>query len=194
MSSRGLARSRTSSLTPTGGPIQASRSTSWTSGTSRCRFAVAKAPRRRWQSSPARPRRATKPRPGPRCNGFFPRFDGADEYLLTVPRWNQACHGCSSTSSTRSANPAWCSIVIPRPAFTGLLAGKRAMVVYTSAVYYCGARLAFGTDFHRAYFNDWLRWAGIEHVSEVRLPTQPGDHRRRGWLRGRHGVRASAWH
>ena len=24
-------------------------------------------------------------------------------------------------------------------------------------------------DFHRAYFNDWLRWAGVEDVSEVRF-------------------------
>ena len=29
--------------------------------------------------------------------------------------------------------------------------------------------MAFGADFHRAYFNDWLRWAGIDEVSEVRF-------------------------
>ena len=38
-----------------------------------------------------------------------------------------------------------------------------------SAVYYEGAPLAFGQDFHRSYFNDWLRWAGIEHAGEVRF-------------------------
>jgi FMN-dependent NADH-azoreductase len=35
------------------------------------------------------------------------------------------------------------------------------VVVYTGAVYYDGAPLMFGADFHRSYFNDWLRWSGI---------------------------------
>jgi FMN-dependent NADH-azoreductase len=57
----------------------------------------------------------------------------------------------------------------PQTGYTGLLAGKRAVVVYTGAVYFEGAPLAFGADFHRAYFNDWLRWAGIDDVNEVRF-------------------------
>ena len=35
----------------------------------------------------------------------------------------------------------------PSTGYTGLLAGKRAVVVYTSAVYYEGAPLAFGATF-----------------------------------------------
>jgi FMN-dependent NADH-azoreductase len=57
----------------------------------------------------------------------------------------------------------------PEAGYTGLLGGKRAVVVYAGAVYYEGAPVEFGVDFHRAYFNDWLRWAGIDDVSEVRF-------------------------
>jgi FMN-dependent NADH-azoreductase len=57
----------------------------------------------------------------------------------------------------------------PVAGYTGLLSDKRAVVVYTGAVFYDGAPLAFGRDFHREYFNDWLRWAGVEDVSEIRF-------------------------
>jgi FMN-dependent NADH-azoreductase len=35
-------------------------------------------------------------------------------------------------------------------------------------VYSPGVPLAFGADFHATYFNDWLRFAGITDVTEVR--------------------------
>jgi hypothetical protein len=41
--------------------------------------------------------------------------------------------------------------------------------VYTSAVYWPGAPIEFGTDFHASYFNDWLRFAGVTDVSEIRF-------------------------
>jgi FMN-dependent NADH-azoreductase len=72
--------------------------------------------------------------------------------------------------------------------YNGLLVDKRAVVVYTAAVYHEGAPLNFGADFHRTYFNDWLRWAGIDEVSEVRF--QPNL--RPGGPCSREGIRASA--
>jgi FMN-dependent NADH-azoreductase len=57
----------------------------------------------------------------------------------------------------------------PEQGYSGLLRGKKAAVVYTSGVYGAGRGVEFGTDFHSTYFNDWLRFAGIEHVSEVRF-------------------------
>lgn len=57
----------------------------------------------------------------------------------------------------------------PVSGYRGLLTGKRAIVVYTGAVYFDGVPPAFGVDFHRPYFNDWLRWAGIENVTELRF-------------------------
>jgi FMN-dependent NADH-azoreductase len=100
---------------------------------------------------------------------IFDRFDAADEYLFTVPMWNHGVPWVLKHLIDTISQPGMVFGFDPETGYTGLLAGKRAVVVYTSAVYYEGASLAFGADFHRAYFNDWLRWAGISEVSEVRF-------------------------
>lgn len=100
---------------------------------------------------------------------LFARFDAADEYLFTVPMWNHSVPWVLKHLIDTISQPGMVFDFDPRTGYTGLLAGKRAIVVYTGAVYYDGAPLAFGADFHRAYFNDWLRWAGINDVSELRF-------------------------
>jgi FMN-dependent NADH-azoreductase len=40
-------------------------------------------------------------------------------------------------------------------------------VVYTSAVYGPDRGAAFGADFQRTYFDDWLRWTGIDDVTGI---------------------------
>jgi FMN-dependent NADH-azoreductase len=99
----------------------------------------------------------------------FARFDAADEYLFTVPMWNHGVPWVLKHLIDTISQPGMVFGFDPAAGYTGLLAGKRAVAVYTSAVYYDGAPLAFGADFHRAYFNDWLRWAGIAEVSELRF-------------------------
>jgi FMN-dependent NADH-azoreductase len=101
--------------------------------------------------------------------GVFARFDAADEYLFTVPMWNHSVPWVLKHLIDTISQPGMVFGFDPETGYTGLLAGKRAVVVYTGAVYYDGAPLEFGVDFHRAYFNDWLRWAGIDDVSEVRF-------------------------
>ena len=100
---------------------------------------------------------------------IFARFDAADEYLFTVPMWNHGVPWVLKHLIDTISQPGMVFAFDPESGYTGLLAGKRAVVVYTSAVYHDGAPLPFGADFHRAYFNDWLRWAGIAEVSEVRF-------------------------
>jgi len=100
---------------------------------------------------------------------IFARFDAADEYLFAVPMWNHGVPWVLKHLIDTISQPGMVFGFDPATGYTGLLTGKRAMVVYTSAVYHEGAPLAFGADFHRAYFNDWLRWAGIDDVSEVRF-------------------------
>ena len=99
----------------------------------------------------------------------FARFDAADEYLFTVPMWNHSVPWVLKHLIDTISQPGMVFGFDPQDGYSGLLVGKRAVVVYTGAVYYEGAPRAFGTDFHRAYFNDWLRWAGITDVSEVRF-------------------------
>ncbi len=119
----------------------------------------------------------------------FARFDAADEYLFTVPMWNHSIPWVLKHLIDTISQPGMVFDFDPQTGYTGLLAGKRAVVVYTGAVYYEDAPLAFGADFHRAYFNDWLRWAGINDVSEVRFQPNLVTNRAE---RGRAAAKASA--
>ncbi len=54
----------------------------------------------------------------------------------------------------------------PAVGCSGLVTSKRAVVVYTSAVYGPQYRPGFGTDFQQPFFDEWLDWAGItDHLS-----------------------------
>jgi FMN-dependent NADH-azoreductase len=120
----------------------------------------------------------------------FARFNAADEYLFTVPMWNHGIPWVLKHLIDTISQPGMVFGFDPQAGYAGLLAGKRAMVVYTSAVYYEGAPSAFGVDFHRTYFDAWLRWAGINDISEVRfqpnLVTSDAD-------AGRDHAKARAW-
>lgn len=99
----------------------------------------------------------------------FERFDAADDYLFTVPMWNHSVPWVLKHLIDTISQPGMVFGFDPATGYSGLLEGKRAIVVYAGAVYYEGAPLAFGQDFHRSYFNDWLRWAGIDDVREIRF-------------------------
>ena len=100
---------------------------------------------------------------------LFERFDSADRYLFAVPMWNHGVPWPLKHLIDTISQPGLVFAFDPEKGYTGLLTGKKAAVIYTSGVYAPGRALAFGTDFHAAYFNDWLRFAGVEDVSEVRF-------------------------
>jgi FMN-dependent NADH-azoreductase len=97
------------------------------------------------------------------------RFAAADEYLITVPMWNHGVPWVLKHLIDTITQPGLLFGFDPEAGYTGLLEHKRAVVVYTGAVYFEGAPAAFGADFHRSYFNDWLRFVGIDDVSEIRF-------------------------
>ncbi len=97
----------------------------------------------------------------------FRRFDAADRYLFSVPMWN---HGVPYILKQFIDVVSQPGMVFGFDAATGyqpLLHGKKAAVVYTSAVYGPDHRPGFGTDFQQPYFDDWLRWAGIVDIEEI---------------------------
>lgn len=53
----------------------------------------------------------------------------------------------------------------PTDGYTGLLRGKKAAVIYTSAVYGDDRDPAFGSDFQSPYLEDWLRLDAWSHCS-----------------------------
>jgi FMN-dependent NADH-azoreductase len=55
----------------------------------------------------------------------------------------------------------------PVEGYTGLLRGKRAAVLYTSAVWGPGKDRRFGVDLATPYLEEWLRWAGVDDIASV---------------------------
>jgi len=99
----------------------------------------------------------------------FERFNAADRYLFTVPMWNHGVPWPLKHLIDTISQPGLVFAFDPEKGYSGLLTGKKAAVIYTSGVYAAGRGITFGTDFHATYFNDWLRFAGVEDVSEVRF-------------------------
>ena len=94
----------------------------------------------------------------------FRRFDAADRYLFSVPMWNAGVPYILKQFIDVISQPGLLFGFDPDRGYTGLLRGKRAAVVYTSAVYGPGRGPAFGSDFQAPYLEDWLRWAGIGDI------------------------------
>ena len=108
----------------------------------------------------------------------FARFDAFDRVLFSVPMWNGGVPYILKQFIDVISQPGTVFGVDPHTGYTHLLAGrgKKAAVIYTSAVWGPGLGPEFGRDFHSTFFTDWLHWTGIEDVSEVRFhPTLTGD-------------------
>jgi FMN-dependent NADH-azoreductase len=97
----------------------------------------------------------------------FRRFDDADLYLFSVPMWNHGVPYILKQFIDVVSQPGLVFGFDPSAGYTGLLTGKRAAVIYTSAVYGPERGPSFGTDFQATYFGDWLRWAGVADVEEI---------------------------
>jgi FMN-dependent NADH-azoreductase len=99
----------------------------------------------------------------------FARFDAADRYLFSVPMWNHGVPYILKQFIDVVSQPGMVFSFDPERGYTGLLTGKKAAVIYTGAVWGPGRPLAFGRDFQSTYFDDWLRWAGVDPVAEIRF-------------------------
>jgi FMN-dependent NADH-azoreductase len=111
----------------------------------------------------------------------FERFASADIYLFSVPMWNHGIPYILKQLIDVVSQPGLVFGFDPVHGYTGLLAGKRAVVLYTSAVYGEGIGSEFGFDAQKPYFEGWLRWAGIDDIQSVEFrPTfGPGVEERR---------------
>ena len=104
------------------------------------------------------------------------RSAGSLRRLLPVQRPDvESRHPLRTQAVHRRGQPARNGLRLrPGRGYTGLLTGKRAVVVYTSAVYGPERPAAFGTDFQAPYLKNWLAWAGITDTAEVSSgPTSP---------------------
>jgi FMN-dependent NADH-azoreductase len=97
----------------------------------------------------------------------FRRLASADYYLFSVPMWNHGIPYILKQFIDVVSQPGMVFAFDAEHGYTGLLTGKRAVVVYTSAVYGTGRPASFGSDFQAPYFNAWLAWAGIADTTEI---------------------------
>lgn len=97
----------------------------------------------------------------------FQRINAADRLLFSVPMWNHGIPYVLKQLIDVISQPGLVFSFDPEHGYTGLLSGKKAAVIYTSAVYGPARPAAFGSDFQQPYFNDWLRWAGVDDITEV---------------------------
>ena len=97
----------------------------------------------------------------------FKRFAAADCYLFSVPMWNHGVPYILKQFIDVVSQPGMVFTFDPQRGYTGLLTGKRAVVVCTSAVYGTGRPAAFGSDFQAPYLRDWLTWAGVTDITEI---------------------------
>jgi FMN-dependent NADH-azoreductase len=108
----------------------------------------------------------------------FERFDSADRLLFSVPMWNANVPYILKQFIDVVSQPGWIFGVDVESGYHHLLAGrgKRAAVIYTSAVWGPPLGPQFGRDFQSTFFRDWLEWTGITEIDEIRYhPTLTGD-------------------
>src|SRR6478609_1248153 len=89
----------------------------------------------------------------------FERFAAADEYLFSVPMWNAGIPYILKQFIDVISQPGMVFGFDGERGYTGLVTGRKAAVVYTSAVY--------GENHQAPFFEGWLRWAGITDVTPV---------------------------
>ncbi|MGI5203213.1 FMN-dependent NADH-azoreductase [Spirillospora sp. CA-108201] len=94
----------------------------------------------------------------------FERYDSYDRYLFSVPMWNSSVPYILKQFIDVVSQPGWVFRFDPEKGYRGLLEGKKAAVVYTSAVYGEGRPPAFGRDHQAPFLEGWLRWTGITDI------------------------------
>ncbi len=102
-----------------------------------------------------------------RAEATFRRFDSYDRYVFSVPMWNAGIPYILKQFIDVVSQPGMVFGFDPEQGYTGLLQGKKAVLLLTSAVYGPGRPPSFGSDFQAPYLHDWLAWAGVLDVEEV---------------------------
>lgn len=101
------------------------------------------------------------------AQALFRRFDSYDNYVFSVPMWNHGIPYILKQFIDAVSHSGMLFSVDTERGYTGLLTGKKAVVIYTSAVYDAGIDATFGKDFQSTYFEYWLRTSGINDITTI---------------------------
>jgi FMN-dependent NADH-azoreductase len=94
----------------------------------------------------------------------YERFAAAEAYLFTVPMWNHGVPWVLKHLIDTITQPGLAFGFDTESGYSGLLEGRRAAAIYTSAIW-----PMFGDDYHATYFESWLRFVGIDEIHSLRL-------------------------
>jgi FMN-dependent NADH-azoreductase len=97
------------------------------------------------------------------------QFTAADAYLFSVPMWNAGVPYVLKQWIDIITQPGMLFGFDPAAGYIGLVTGKKAAAIYTSGVYAPGVPIEYGTDFHASFLTDWLRFAGVTDLTEIRF-------------------------
>lgn len=97
----------------------------------------------------------------------FERFSAADVYLFSVPMWNHGIPYVLKQLIDVVSQPGMVFSFDPDAGYTGLVTARKAVALYTSAVYGSGRPPTFGEDLQQPYLESWLRWIGIDDIDAV---------------------------
>jgi FMN-dependent NADH-azoreductase len=99
----------------------------------------------------------------------FDRFAAAELYVFNVPIWNNGIPYVLKQFIDLVTQPGWSFGFDPATGYTGLMTGRKAVIVHASGVWFEGIQANFGSDFSTPYLQDWLTFIGIEKVEHLRI-------------------------
>ncbi len=105
----------------------------------------------------------------------FERFAAADKYLFSVPMWNFGVPYVLKHYVDVVTLPGLAFSYSPAEGFRGLLAGRKALLVYARAGAYGPGSGAEALDLQRPYMETWLRFIGIAEIESIVVEPTMGD-------------------
>jgi len=103
------------------------------------------------------------------------RFNAADKYVFSVPMWNfgvpYPLKHYIDVITLAGENWTW----TPQDGYRSLLAGKKALLIYSSAGAYPVAQPPDPVDFQKPYLRHWLSFIGVHELEEINIAPTLSD-------------------
>ncbi|MCW5235304.1 FMN-dependent NADH-azoreductase [Verminephrobacter eiseniae] len=100
---------------------------------------------------------------------IFDRFARADAYIFNTPLWNNGIPYKLKQFIDVVTQPGWAFGFDVEKGYSGLLHGKKALVIHASGVYHAAIAAGFGSDFSTPYVDDWLKFIGVQSVAHIHV-------------------------
>ncbi|MDH3444824.1 MAG: NAD(P)H-dependent oxidoreductase [Deltaproteobacteria bacterium] len=104
----------------------------------------------------------------------FNRFEAADKVLFSVPMWSFSIPYVLKHYIDIITQPELAFRYSPATGYSGLVTGKPAIVVYSSAGDYRDGNGAQALDYQKPYLENWLRFIGFTDIHAITVAPTHG--------------------